>query len=46
METETWSFDRAINEVLALLLQELCPKPTGENTPAKPMLGIKHLMES
>ena len=45
-EAETWSFDRAINEVFRLLLQELCPKPTEENTPRKPLSGIEHLMES
>ena len=44
-ELETWSFDRAINEVFRLLPQELCPKPMEENTPAKPP-GIEHLMEA
>ena len=44
-DSETWSFDRAINEVFRLLWQELCPKPIEENTPAKPMSGIEHLME-
>ena len=46
LESETWSFDRAINEVLRLLLQELCPKLMEENTPAKPVSGIEPLMES
>ena len=45
-ESETWSFDRAINEVFRLLPQELCPKLMGENTPAKPLSGIEHLMEA
>ena len=45
-ESETWSFVRAINEVFRLLPQELCPKPTEENTPAKPLSGIEHLMEA
>ena len=27
-EIETWSFDRAINEVFRLLPPELCPRPT------------------
>ena len=44
-ELETWSFDRAINEVFRLLPQELCPKLMEENTPAKPP-GIEHLMEA
>ena len=26
--------------------QELCPRPTEEHTPAKPLSGIEHLMES
>ena len=41
-ESETWSFDRAINGVFRLLTQELSPKPTEENTPAKPLSGIEH----
>ena len=45
LDSETWSFDRAINEVFKLLPQELCPRPTEENTPAKPLSGIEHLME-
>ena len=45
-EQEIWSFDRAINEMFRLLPQELCPRPTEEQTPAKPLLGIEHLMES
>ena len=46
METVTWSFERVINEVLRLLPQELCPKPREEQTPAKLLSGIEHLMES
>ena len=44
--SETWSFDRAINEVFRLLPQELCPIPTEENTPTKPLSGTEHLMEN
>ena len=35
-----------INEVFRLLPQELCQKPSEEHTPAKPLSGIDHLMES
>ena len=45
-DSETWSFDRAINEVFRLLPQELCPRLTEENTPSKPLSGIEHLMEN
>ena len=45
-ETEIWSFDRAINEILRLLPAELCPKTQQEQTPTKPLFGIEHLMES
>ena len=45
-DAEIWSFDRAINEVFRLLPQELCPKTQQEKTPAKPLSGIEHLMES
>ena len=45
-EMETWSFDRAINEVFRLLPPELCPRQTEEHTPAKPLSGIEQLMES
>ena len=38
--------NRAINEVLRLLPPELCPRPTKEHAPAKPLSGIEHLMES
>ena len=44
-EIETWSFDRAINEVFRLLPPEFCPRPTEEHAPAKPLSGIEHLME-
>ena len=44
-DSETWSFDRVINEVLRLLPQELCPRQIEETTPAKPLSGIEHLME-
>ena len=45
-EVEAWSFDKAINEVFRLLPQKLCPKPSEEHTPAKPLSGIEQLMES
>ena len=45
-EIETWSFDKAINENFRLLPPDLCPRPTEEHTPAKPLSGIEHLMES
>ena len=44
-EAKTWSFDRAINEIFKLLLQELCLKSSEEHIPAKPLSGIEHLME-
>ena len=37
---------RIINEVFRLLPQELWPKLTEENTPAKLLSGIEHLMEA
>ena len=43
---ETWSFDRAINEIFRLLPPELCPRSTEEHAPAKPLSGIEQLMES
>ena len=45
-KTETWSFDKAINEVFRLLPEELCPKPSEDHTPFKPLAGIEQLMES
>ena len=45
-EMETWSIDRAINEVFRLLPPELCPRSTEEHTPAKLLSGIEQLMES
>ena len=45
-EQETWSFDRAINEVFRLLPLELYPRPTKEHVPVKPLSDIEHLMES
>ena len=45
-EIETWSFDRAVNEVFRLLPLELCPRPTEEHAPAMPSSGIEHLTES
>ena len=43
-EVEAWSFDKAVNEVFRLLLQELFPKLSEEHTPAKPLSGIEQLM--
>ena len=40
MEIETWSFDRAISDVFRLLSLELCPRPTEEHAPAKPLSGM------
>ena len=45
-DSETWPFDWAINEVFRLLPQELCPRPTEENTPNRPLSGIEHQMEN
>ena len=45
-ELETWFFDRAMNEVFRFLPAELCPRPTEEHIPAKPLSGTEHLMES
>ena len=45
-DMDTWSFDRAINEVFMLLPVELCPRSTEEHAPAKPLSGIEQLMES
>ena len=45
-ETESWSFDRAINEVFWLLPEELCPKTQQQQTPTKPLSRIEQLMES
>ena len=45
-DSETWSFDRAINEVFRPLHEESCPKPTEENTPTRPLSGKEHLMEN
>ena len=45
-DAKIWLFDQAINEVFRLLPQELCPKTQQEKTPAKPLWGIEHLMES
>ena len=42
-DSETWSFNRAINEVFRLLPEELCPKLTEENNPTKPLSDIKEL---
>ena len=41
LEKEIWSFDRAVNRVFRLL-----PRPSEEHTPAKPLSGIEHLLES
>ena len=45
-QKETWSFDKAINEVFRLLPEEMCPKPSEDHTPSRPVSGIDQLMES
>ena len=45
-EQETRSFDKAINEVLKLLPEEMCPKPSEDHTPSRLLSGIKQIMES
>ena len=45
-EIETWSFDKAIYEVFRLLPEEMCPKPSEDHTPSKPLPGMELLMES
>ena len=45
-EIETWSFDKATNEVFRLLPEELCPKSSEDHPPSKPLSGINQLMES
>ena len=45
-DMETWSFDRAFNEVFRLLPPELCLRSTEEHTLARPLSGIEQLMES
>ena len=42
---ETWSFDKAINEVFRLLPEEMCPKPSEDLTTSRPLPGIEQLME-
>ena len=41
-ESETWSFDRTINEVFRLLPPELCPRQTKEHAPANPYLVLSY----
>ena len=44
---ETWSFDKAINEVFRLLLpEEMCLRPSEDHTPSRPLSRIEQLMES
>lgn len=45
-ESDSWSFDKAINEVFRLLPEEICPKAYKESSPSKPLSGIECLMES
>ena len=45
-EQESWSFDKNINEVFRLLPEEMCPRPSEDYTPSKPLLRIELLMES
>ena len=45
-EIETWSFDRAINEVFGLLPLELCPRPTEEHVTPLLVLPQSKLVEN
>ena len=45
-ESEVWSFDSAIDEVLRLLPPELCPKTQQDQATLKPLSGIEQLMVS
>ena len=45
-EIETWSFDKAINEVFRLLPEEMCPKSSEDHTLSRPLSGIEQLMAS
>ena len=36
-------YDKAINEVFRLLPEEVCPKPSEDHTPSKPLSGIELL---
>lgn len=40
---ETWSFDKAINEVFRLLPSDMCPQEPDDNIPVKPLSGIERL---
>lgn len=40
---ETWSFDKAINEVFRLLPSDMCPRESEDNIPVKPLSGIERL---
>lgn len=40
---ETWSFDKAINEVIRLLPSDMCPRESEDNIPVKPLSGIERL---
>ena len=44
-EIETWSFDKAVDEVFRLLSEEMCPKPSEDHTPSRPLSEIELLME-
>ena len=35
-EQESWSFDKAINDVFILLPEEMCPRPSEDHTLSKP----------
>ena len=40
-EIETWSFDKAVNEVFRLLPEEMCPKPLVDRTSSRPLSGTE-----
>ena len=44
-EQETWSFDKAINEIFRFLPEEMCPRPLEDHTPSRPLSGTEQLME-
>ena len=45
-EPDSWSFDKAINEVFRLLLEDMCPKMSKNPSPSKCLSAIELLMES
>ena len=43
---DSWSFDKAINEVFMLLSKEMCAKTSQDLSPSKPLSGIEFVIES